>query len=177
MCFKTRLAAKILNLGGVISNPTDTVQGLTCLPYEASIQKLLRLKRRSPLKGLILLASDVDFFYPYVQDADLLAQIKIQQQPTTYLLKASDGVSKLIKGEFDTVAVRLTEDVLIGALCQQTNSVLLSSSANIAGKPTATSILKLNRDFKQELDFIIAPNKDNTQPSQIINLQTGERLR
>lgn len=177
MNFQTRLAAKILDLGGVISNPTDTVQGLTCLPYEQSIQRMLWLKHRSPAKGLILLASDVDFFCPYVQEPKLLAKIKNQQQPTTYLLEASNNVSILIKGDFDTVAVRLTDNALIGALCQQTNSVLLSSSANIAGKPIARSILELNRAFKQKLDFIISPKNYNTQPSHIINLQTGEQLR
>jgi hypothetical protein len=40
MNFQTRYAAKILSVGGVISNPTDTVQGLTCLPYEKSMQKM-----------------------------------------------------------------------------------------------------------------------------------------
>jgi L-threonylcarbamoyladenylate synthase len=83
MNFQTRYAAKILRLGGVISNPTDTVQGLTCLPDEKSMQKMLWLKRRSPAKGLILLASDVNFLYPYVEDASLLVPITLQKQPTT----------------------------------------------------------------------------------------------
>jgi tRNA A37 threonylcarbamoyladenosine synthetase subunit TsaC/SUA5/YrdC len=36
---------------------------------------VLWLKRRSPAKGLILLASDVNFLYPYVEDASLLWQL------------------------------------------------------------------------------------------------------
>jgi L-threonylcarbamoyladenylate synthase len=58
---------------------------------------------------LILLASDVNFLYPYVEDASLLVPIKLQKQPTTYLLKASKNTSRLIRGDFDTVAVRLTD--------------------------------------------------------------------
>lgn len=177
MNFQTQLAVKNLNLGGVISNPTDTVQGLTCLPYERSMQKILQLKRRSPEKGLILLASNVHFFHPHVKEVNLLAQIKLQEQPTTYLLKASKNTSRLITGDFDTVAVRLTDDALITALCEKSGSVLLSSSANISGKPIAISILELNVAFQQELDFIIAPKNYNSQLSHIINLQTGERLR
>ncbi|VVH62540.1 TsaC protein (YrdC domain) required for threonylcarbamoyladenosine t(6)A37 modification in tRNA [uncultured Gammaproteobacteria bacterium] len=177
MNFQTRYAAKILKLGGVISNPTDTVQGLTCLPYEKSMQKMLWLKRRSPAKGLILLASDVNFLYPYVEDASLLVPIKLQKQPTTYLLKASKNTSRLIRGDFDTVAVRLTDNALISALCTKLGSALLSSSANITGKPIATSMLELNVSFKQELDFIIAPKKNNTEPSHIINAHTQERIR
>ncbi|MDC9715385.1 MAG: Sua5/YciO/YrdC/YwlC family protein [Gammaproteobacteria bacterium] len=177
MNFQARLAANILNLGGVISNPTDTIQGLTCLPNETSLQKMLQLKRRSPKKGLILLASEVRFFQPFVQDVDLLAQIMPQKQPTTYLLKAHEDVSALITGDFDAVAVRLTDNRLIASLCEGCNSALLSTSANITGRNVATSTLELNVAFKQELDFIIAPQNYNTQASQIINLQTGERLR
>jgi tRNA A37 threonylcarbamoyladenosine synthetase subunit TsaC/SUA5/YrdC len=55
-CLKDTFNSSILvAIGFLISNPTDTVQGLTCLPYEKSMQKMLWLKRRSPAKGLILL--------------------------------------------------------------------------------------------------------------------------
>lgn len=182
MNVQTRLTAKILNLGGVISTPTDSIQGLSCLPaYEHSIQKILQLKQRSPAKGLILLTSDIGFLEVYVQDVNLLSQIKPQQQPTTYLLKANDSVSPLITGTFDTVAVRLTDNPLIADLCKKCNSALLSTSANITGKQGVSSILGLNICFKQQLDFILTPKKinkkDNIQPSWIIDLHTGERLR
>lgn len=182
MNFQARLAAKTLNIGGVISIPTDTVQGLSCLPiYQQATQKMLQLKRRYPAKGLILLSSDVNLLVPYVQNISLLSQIKPQQQPTTYLLKANDNVSPLITGKFDTVAVRLTNNPLIANLCVKCNSALLSTSANITGKQSANSILELNIYFKQQLDFILTPKKaskkNNVQPSHIIDLQTGERLR
>lgn len=182
MSFQIQLAAKILNLGGVISTPTDTIQGLSCLPaYEHSIQKILQLKHRNPAKGLILLASNISLLEPYVQDISLLLQIKPQQQPTTYLLKSNDNVSPLITGAFDTVAVRLTDKPLITDLCVKCNSALVSTSANISAKQGVNSILGLNICFKQQLDFILTPKKtnknNNPQPSQIINLQTGERLR
>ncbi|SFV89459.1 TsaC protein (YrdC domain) required for threonylcarbamoyladenosine t(6)A37 modification in tRNA [hydrothermal vent metagenome] len=178
MNFQTRLTAKILNLGGVISMPTDTVQGLTCLPaYEQSIQKLLQLKRRNSAKGLILLASDISFLLPYVKEVSLLATIKPRQQPTTYLLKANNNVSPLITGKFDTVAVRITDNPLIAALCKKCQSALLSTSANITGKQEANSILKLNIYFKQQLDFMLTPKNHNNQASQIIDGQTGRILR
>lgn len=178
MNFQTRLTAKILNLGGVISMPTDTIQGLTCLPaYEQSIQKLLQLKHRPPTKGLILLTSDINFLLPYVKEASLLTQIKPQQPPTTYLLKANNSVSPLITGTFDTVAVRITDNPLITALCKKCNSALLSTSANITGKQVANSMLKLNMYFKQQLDFMLTPENYNNQASQIIDGQTGRKLR
>ncbi|MBE8189890.1 MAG: hypothetical protein HAW58_03285, partial [Candidatus Thioglobus sp.] len=73
MNFQTRLAAKILSLGGVISLPTDTVQGLSCLPNaNFGLNKILQLKRRQTAKGLILLAPDKRFFIDFVEDKNLL---------------------------------------------------------------------------------------------------------
>lgn len=178
MSFKARLAAKFLKTGGVISHPTDTIQGLSCLPiFEHSIRRILQLKCRSATKGLILLASDVCYFTDFVEEVSLLKNIKNTTTPTTYLLKANKQTSKLLTGEFDTVAIRLTNDNLISRLCKATNSALISTSANITGKHSATSVLNLNVFFKGELDFILSPKNYNNKPSSIINLQTGERVR
>ena len=178
MNFKARLASQYLKAGGVISHPTDTIQGLACLPcFEQSMQRILQLKRRSTNKGMILLANDVNHFANYVADVSQLDEIKVGDTPTTYLLKANQYTSRLLTGEFDTIALRLTNNPLIVELCQATSGALVSTSANTSGKNSATSILELNRFFKQELDFIIAPQNYNKPSSQIINLQTGERLR
>ena len=178
MSFRVRLAAQYLKSGGVISHPTDTIQGLACLPnFEQSMQRILQLKRRSTNKGLILLASNVSYFANYVDDVSQLNKIKVSDTPTTYLLKANQKTSKLLTGRFDTIAIRLTNDPLITKLCQASNSALVSTSANTSGKNSATSVLELNVFFKQELDFIITPQNYNNSPSKIINLQTGERIR
>ena len=178
MSFRSRLATQYLEAGGVISHPTDTIQGLACLPrFESSIERIIQLKRRSTSKGLILLASDVRYFADYVAAPLQLIQITIDQEPTTYLLKASQYASPLLTGGFDTVAIRLTDNPLVSELCQKTRSALVSTSANTSGKNTAINALNLAVFFKQELDFIITPRNYNSQPSRIINLQTGERLR
>ncbi len=178
MNFKTRFAASCLKTGGVISNPTDTIQGLTCLPkFETSMAKILQLKHRTNAKGLILLASDVRYFIDYVEDASLLVNVTIDVQSTTYLLKSNERTSKLLTGSFDTVALRLSNNQLITNLCATTNSALVSSSANITSKRSATSMLDLKKFFSDKLDFIILPKTYNTQASKIINLQTREKIR
>jgi len=178
MSFRIRLAAQYLKSGGVISHPTDTIQGLACLPsFEQAMQRILQLKHRSANKGLILLASNVSYFANYVDDVSQLNKIKLSDMPTTYLLKANQNTSKLLTGRFDTIAIRLTNDPLITKLCQASNSALVSTSANTSGKNSASSVLQLNVFFKRELDFVIAPRNYNNPPSRIINLDTGEQFR
>ncbi len=178
MNFKTRLAAGILNHGGVISTPTDTIQGLMCsVKFEESVRRVVHLKARSSTKGLILLASDIAYVADYVKNLKLLESIVITPEPTTYLLPASEYASELLTGEFDTIAIRLTNNKLIVDLCQATNDALVSTSANISGYQTAQSAMKLRVYFKDQLDFIISPKMDNSVASKIINLQTGKRIR
>lgn len=165
---------------GVIASPTDTVCGLLCLPYNLpAVKRILRLKRRSISKGLILLACDIRYFYPFVaHKKDLASLTKSAKKPTTYLLKASSHTPRILSGGFDTIALRLTNHPLIKTLCEATDSALVATSANISGKPCAQNILRLKVFFKQQLDFIITPKNDsNIKPSAIINLLTGERLR
>ena len=51
-------ARRVLDNGGVIAYPTEAVMGLGCNPWnEAAVAKVLRLKRRSPDKGLIIVAA------------------------------------------------------------------------------------------------------------------------
>ena len=178
MSFKSSLAAQYLNIGGVVSIPTDTVQGLSCLASDVNaIDRIVKLKRRATNKGLILLASDAKFLLDFVDDVDLLKKIELSSTPTTYLVKANKNINPVLIGGFDTVAIRLTDNSLIEDICEKTGSALVSTSANISGRNTANSILKLKIFFKNELDFIISPENYNNKPSKIINLATGERIR
>ncbi len=178
MSIRTTLAARHLQQGGVISIPTDTIQGLSCLPEDlAAVEKIIALKRRSANKGLILLASDPAYVAPYVANLELLDKLNVEPEPTTYLLKASATAPALLTGGFPTIAIRLTDNALIQNLCEQTHSALVSSSANTSGKDCATSILQLKVFFGNDLDYLIAPKNYNGQASKIINLETGERLR
>lgn len=168
---------------GVIACPTDTVLGLSCLPCNmTAINKILTLKQRSATKGLILIASDIHYFAPFVDNILMLQQFekasKTAAKPTTYLLKASRNTGFLLTGKFDTIAIRLTNQPLIKTLCNACNSALVSTSANITGKPVATSILGLKVLFADKLNFIIAPTKSpQHKPSLIVDLQTQERHR
>lgn len=177
MNLKTRLVANVLSRGGVVSLPTDTIQGLSCLPYADSLIRLVGLKQRSANKGLILISSDINYFKEYVENVDLLNQIKPTDIPTTYIIKAHKNTPALLLGDHDTVAIRLTNNTLIKELCSMTGSALVSTSANVSGYQVAQSVLKLRVYFKDQLDYIISPVEASTKPSSIINLHTGERLR
>ena len=64
-------AATVLQDEGVVAYPTEAVWGLGCDPWsEYAVQKILRLKRRSETKGLILIAHHIDQFSLFLQGLD-----------------------------------------------------------------------------------------------------------
>ena len=80
----------------------------------AAIKKILAIKKRPKEKGLILLASDYGQLTPYIDDSDMSADLKreiLSRWPngTTQLIKKSANLSEFVCGQFDTIAVRITD--------------------------------------------------------------------
>jgi len=167
---------------GVIAHPSDTVYGLACLANNPkAIKELIDLKQRELDKGFILLASDVEYVLPYIDenlDINLIKKLsQATSAPTTYLVPKSERVSSLISGSSDLVAVRITADPLVRYFCENADSALISTSANLQGKKIASSITELKGYFNDSLSFVLPPNKYNSEPSIIIDLVTGKRYR
>ena len=166
----------------VIAHPADTVYGLACLANNPSaIKALIDLKQRDFDKGFILLASDVDYVLPYIDtNLDINLINKLGQRtsvPTTYLVPKSESTSTLISGSSDLVAVRITSEPLVSYFCENTESALISTSANLQGQKVASNMAELKAYFNESLSYALPPNKYNSEPSIIINLVTGKRHR
>jgi L-threonylcarbamoyladenylate synthase len=178
MKFQNSLIINRILRSGVVAIPTDTIQGLSCSPDDdLALRKVIKLKKRAKSKGLILLANKTIFFKRYVKNISDLKKIGKDKIPTTYLVDSKRGVSRLIKGSHRTIAIRLTDDPLISALCDRLKSPIVSTSANISGKSLLTSLFELRQTFQNELDYMVKPSNYNGTPSQIINLKTGEKIR
>ena len=183
MIINTRIRLALHHLKkGVIAHPTDTIYGLGCLANNsAGIQKIIELKKRNLDKGFILLASDISYLFPYIDSnmsMDLFKEISLpSNKPTTFLVPKSNELPPLLAGGNELLAVRITSNSLIKFFCEKTDSALISTSANLQGKKVATTKRELKSYFGNQLDYALPPSGYNSQPSRIINLMTGERIR
>lgn len=178
------IAADIYLQGGVIAYPTEAVFGLGCDPDNIeALNKLLRIKKRSAEKGLILLAANYSQLLPYIDD-DKIPQDKrfsvLSRWPDgiTQVVPKSQSCHPLLSGKFDTIAVRLTSQPDVVKLCNQTNKPIVSTSANLSGETPAKIWQDLSAELTEEIDFIIkGQTLGYTQPSTIIDALTGEQFR
>ncbi|RTE86808.1 threonylcarbamoyl-AMP synthase [Lysobacter sp. N42] len=169
---------------GVIAYPTEAVFGLGCAPYdEIAVRKVLELKQRPIEKGVILIAADYSQLLDYVDDSKIGqdARFKVFSHwpgPITLLLPAKASVPKFLKGEHDTIAVRVTAFEPVRKLCRVLNTPLVSTSANRSGQPPFTDAEQVIEEFKDEVSWVWQSSVGQAKtPSKIINPFTGEVFR
>ena len=129
-------AADVLLGGGTIAYPTEGVFGLGCMPDDTrALLAVLDIKQRDPAKGLILVAADEHQFDGWIDDARIPAPDP--RQPVTWIVRPDPRVLPLVTGNNPGLAVRVTTNPVAAALCRLVESPIVSTSANLSGRPTA----------------------------------------
>ena len=176
-----RNIAAYLAQGGLIAYPTESCYGLGCDPANrAAVKRLLKLKQRPQKKGLILIASS------YEQVARYLAPLSAEQQnklrdagrnAITYLMPVRKFSPRWLRGEHDTLAVRLTAHDYARRLCKGVGSALVSTSANMSGMRPAKTYAECQRMFGKEVWVLPGRVGRRKKPSTIMGWTDGRILR
>ena len=175
-------AVQILQQGGVIAYPTEAVYGLGCDPTNLrAVERLLSLKQRSRDKGLILIAAEFDQLSPYLAEIENSLKANIFSTwpgPVTWLWPANPEVSSLLRGKHDTIAVRVTAHPLAAALCRAFGGPLVSTSANLSGKPPTRNADEVRIQLAERVDYVLEGETGGlSRPSQIRDALTGAVIR
>ena len=144
---RLRLAAGWVRRGGVVAYPTEAVYGLGCDPWNGpAVRRILAMKRRPEAKGLILIAAELAQIAPFVQWLDPTRMAEVLDTwpgPHTWLLPARSETPIWLRGQHDTLAVRVTAHPLAAALCRAAGMALVSTSANLASQAPARTALQV----------------------------------
>jgi L-threonylcarbamoyladenylate synthase len=175
-----RLAAH-LKRGGVIAYPTESCYGLGCDPANRkAVQRILKLKQRPQRKGLILIASSYQQVMRYVQPLSPADQSKAQNdgaQAVTYLMPVRHSTPRWLRGEHETLAVRLTAHAFAKQLCLRARSALVSTSSNRSGQRPAKTFAECQRLFGKKVWVLRGQVGKRKQPSTIRAWSDGKIIR
>ena len=143
------------------------------------MQRLLNIKQRDAGKGLILIAADAEQLDGWI---DLPAGAYLPEpdpaHPTTWLVPPGPHVTDLLRGEHESLAVRITTNPIAQKLCEAVDSPLVSTSANLSGKPTARNRFVLQRQFANVVDYVVPGDCGPASgPSEIRDFISGKVLR
>jgi len=171
-------AARIIQHGGVVAYATEYCFGFGCDPMNRSaVLRLLRLKRRAPGKGLILIAADIGQLDSYVDN--IPAPVRATWPgPHTWLLEPREGVPGWITGDHPRIAVRVTAHPQAAALCRAAGIAIVSTSANRSGGAPTRSYRETLRRFKGGVDYVLPGMVgDAPAPTPIRDAASGALIR
>ncbi len=171
-------AFKILQNGGVIVFPTDTVYGIGCDPRnENAVKKIYKIKGRDKIKQLPILAyskEDIKKIAFLDAKSEELAD-KFWPGPLTLILKIKDkDISKALCLK-DKVAVRVPDHACMRKLLERCRLVV-GTSANFSGQPSFSNSKELAEKFTG-YDMLLDGGKiENSFESTIVEV-TGNELK
>ncbi len=152
-----RWAGRLVRAGGVVAYPTEGVFGIGCRPDDAAaVMRILEIKQRDPLQGLLLIGASLEQFDGWIDLPANAPDLRCSaERPVTWVVPATDAVPVWIKGRHESVAIRITAHPVAAALCQNVGMPIVSTSANISGRPPARTSYILHKQFGPLVDAIV----------------------
>ena len=167
-----KAAVEVLRRGGIILYPTDTVWGLGCdATNSEAVKKVFAIKQRADAKALITLVGSLAQLERTVDGIPEVAYqlIEFSDKPITIVY---DGVlpSARIAPELlapdGTIGVRVTNEEFSRGLCRAFGKPLVSTSANISGKPTPENFSEISPELLEAVDYVCKSRRDDKTPSK-----------
>ncbi len=171
---------KVLQQGGLILYPTDTVWGIGCdATNEAAVEKIYTLKQRPDNKAMIVLLADERDVLKYVAapDLEVFDYLEKTTKPTTVIYEGAIGFAENLIGEDGSIAIRICKEDFCKHLLKRFRKPLVSTSANISSQPTAKIYKEINQEIKSGVDYIVNYRQHDetlSVPSAVIKWENGK---
>ncbi|SIS89053.1 L-threonylcarbamoyladenylate synthase [Zobellia uliginosa] len=170
-------AINVLQQGGLILYPTDTVWGIGCdATNESAVKKIYDLKQREDSKALICLVANDAMLERTIEEVPDLAYdiMDLSIKPTTIVYDNPKGVAKNLIAEDNTLAIRVASDKFCRYLINKFKKPIVSTSSNISGRPTPKSFGEIDKVILKGVDYVVnlQPEQKYAVPSAIIKLSS-----
>lgn len=152
-------AASLLNAGGVVAFPTETVYGLGAdASNEAAVRRVFRIKGRPENHPLIVHIADAEMMTEWAVDLPNAA-IRLAERfwpgPLTLIVPKSSRVPDIVTGGQASVGLRVPSHPLALALLKEFGGGIAAPSANRFGLVSPTTAEHVRRDLGDDVDYVV----------------------
>lgn len=168
---------KVVNIflrGGVVIFPTDTAYGIGCkIDDEKAVERVFSIKGRDFGKAVPVLVSDSDMAKRYGKIESDVEDLMNEYWPggLTLVLPATTAfVSPLVKGDNDTLAVRMPDKKGILEIIATIDVPIIGTSANFAGEKTPFLFEELDQKLIKKVDFVLKGSCEKGMSSTVLDV-------
>jgi tRNA threonylcarbamoyl adenosine modification protein (Sua5/YciO/YrdC/YwlC family) len=171
---------KVLQDGGLVIYPTDTVYGLGCdIHNQKAVEKLCRLKGLNPKKlNLAFICYDLSHISEYAKVNTQVFKVmkKALPGPFTFLLPASTKVPKILNSNKKTVGIRIPDNNIPRAIVQALGNPIITTSIKDEDEiiEYSTDPELIYEKFQNLVDIVIDGGYGNNVPSTVVNCIENE---
>lgn len=169
-----KMIVEILQKGGVIIYPTDTIYGLGCdIFQQKAIEKICRIKKIDPHKAqLSFICADLSHLSDFAKQLSR-STFRILKDylpgPYTFILPASKQVPKILHNRKDTIGLRVPQHNIVKAIVLELGHPILSASLPGESVEDYTDPEIMHENFSNEVDVVVDGGIGGTEPSTIID--------
>lgn len=153
-----RKAVDILNEGGIVIYPTDTVYGIGCdLFNKRAIEKIYEIKQRSKKQPFSIICADLKDISNYASVSNYAYKImrRLLPGPYTFILEASRLVPKILMPKRKAVGIRVPDNTICLALVRELGHPIISTSVTIRENEVLSDPVDVEEEFKRRVDMVI----------------------
>ncbi len=172
---------RVLQSGGLIIYPTDTVYGIACdMKSIKAIEKLVRLKdKKTGAPELSVICENLSSLSKYTKPITNRYFKIIKHNtpgPITFLFEANNEVPKIFKTNKKTIGIRVPDNSICQSIVRELGNPLVSSSLTIDDDilEYVTDPELMHEKFAKEVDIVVDGGIGDIVPSTIIDLRLDE---
>jgi len=172
----------ILQKGGLILYPTDTVWGIGCdAQNKGAVEKIFNLKKRNEKKSMIILVADESEIMQFTNEAfpTVFDFIKGVHKPVTVVYpKAKNLAPNLINAD-GSIAIRVVKKGFAKYLLKKFGKPIVSTSANLSGYPAPGNFYDVDIAIKKGVDYVVEFSRDDQKiasPSTVVTVDANGKI-
>jgi L-threonylcarbamoyladenylate synthase len=175
-------AFEVIQNGGIILYPTDTVWGIGCDATNVeAVAKIYALKKRAETQSMIVLMNGEKMMYNVFKEIPEVAWqiMDLSENPTTLILDNPRNVAANIIAPDKSLGIRVVKEPFCFKLLERMKKPLVSTSANISGQPTPIAFKDINPEIVKGVDYVVNLHRDRIagKPSTIIKLTSDSQVK
>lgn len=178
-----KAALEALQNGGVILYPTDTIWGIGCdACNEEAVKRVYAIKNRIDSKSMLVLLENAALLERYVDEVPEIAYdlIELTDKPMTIIYDGARGLAKNLVAEDGSIGIRITTEAFSSELIRRFKRPIVSTSANISGKPSPACFDEIEQEIIDSVDYVVKYRQDDVTkavPSSIMKLGRGGEIK